>query len=145
MWASVGVAGLNAQDVTQLGGVSWQPGGSGELKNRGRDVTVTNIPLAEPELRRDERRGGGEDDALCASQGLGPAAAAAPVPKSVSEWGKTVSGAGPERLWAANEQRKTGGEGAWIQRGEGRRMKRANEPSVKNAPGDSGASSMVKS
>jgi hypothetical protein len=87
---------LNAQDVTQLGGLSGTTGGDGEGDDddgNDDDDDAGFEPFADPELRRDERRGGGL--ALCAAQGLGMAAAAAPVPKSVSKWGKAVSGAGP--------------------------------------------------
>jgi hypothetical protein len=62
-------------------------------------------PFAEPVLRRDERRGGGE--AWCEAQGFGTTAATAPVPKSVLECGRAVSGAGPVR-WNV-----TGEESGW--------------------------------
>lgn len=75
------MAGLNSQEVTQLDG---------------------EVALADPALRREERRGGGLG--LLDAQGFVKAAAAtaaksavatAPVPKSVSECDNAVSGAGP--------------------------------------------------
>ena len=66
------------------------------------NIEVERAPLADPELRRDERRGGGLG--LLDAHGLVKAAAApvaksaaatAPVPKSVSQCDNAVSGAGP--------------------------------------------------
>jgi hypothetical protein len=55
--------------------------------------SICSLPAAEPELRREERRGMVGEEEVWTAQGL---VAVNPVPKSVLECGKTVSGAGPE-------------------------------------------------